>query len=525
MEPSHYKKSAAASDRREKPKQKVEDATPSTQARVRKSRYVVLPNIFGDEGDTESTAFLREINHRALHRKAAFKLTRREMDSEVGTFKVLDSVDLNEAALVEMTSEQAKNFARAYPSLRIAEEVYLKPLHSILLTARRLSVRLPRSNIVKRLHLTVCDASSGKPVANADVAVLLDLKGKGIYDRKTDGKGVFETALPAAQKSIPAIIASPLAGYWPGEVVDVKIADGVTHAVVEVVPLNASGDKDAIDVLCSEADPHAGAGVKIAIIDSGASPHNGLNIVSGLNTTGVEDIANFDDNGSGHGPHVAGIVARIAPAAELMIYRVFAEGENGASEIAISKAIRHAVDNGCDLINLSLGQDTEALSISRETRRARQLGVICIAAAGNDGLGPVLYPARSSHMLAVTACGAYNCWPDGARTFRHIADHPARRGNVFFAAFSNIGDKVDFIAPGVGTISWVGNGVKGVMDGTSMACPVVTGQIAALLAGNVNLLGADRNQQRGDDIIKIAFQAARRFGFGDIYEGSGFIRI
>jgi subtilisin len=291
---------------------------------------------------------------------------------------------------------------------------------------------------------------------------------------------------------------------------------------VQLVPLDG-GHRDGLAVLCPKPSGKKGAGVRIAIIDTGTDEAEGLNIARGVNMTGVEPNDRWSDNGSGHGTHVAGIVSRVVPGAELHIYRVFAAADGSAGEIAISKAIRDAVDNGCDIINLSLGQDTEPLAISRQTRRARQLGVVCVAAAGNDGMGPVVYPARSSHMLAVSACGVLGSWPTGASTGNHVADDPEPINKIFFAAFSNCGDAMDFIAPGVGTISWVSRAERGVMDGTSMACPVVTALIAAMLAEEPALLAAERDQQRSDDIIKLAFSKAKRIGFGESFEGSGFI--
>lgn len=56
-----------------------------------------------------------------------------------------------------------------------------------------------------------------------------------------------------------------------------------------------------------------------------------------------------------------------------------------------------------------------------------------------------------------------------------------------------------------------------------MACPVITAKIAALLSAEQALMEADRNQQRSDDIIKLAFANTREFGFGAEFEGSGFI--
>ena len=165
------------------------------------------------------------------------------------------------------------------------------------------------------------------------------------------------------------------------------------------------------------------------------------------------------------------------------------------------------------------------MAISRETRRARAFGVVCVAAAGNDYMSPVSYPARSAVMLAVSAGGVLDSWPQGAMNGAYVATKPKPVGASFFATFSNIGPEVDFIGLGVGIISWVNDVERGVMDGTSMACPVVTGLVARLLSRDPVLLAANRDQQRSDDIIKKAYAHAHPIGFGNIYEGSGLIAV
>lgn len=208
---------------------------------------------------------------------------------------------------------------------------------------------------------------------------------------------------------------------------------------------------------------------------------------------------------------------------ELFAYRVFEKGDGGASEFSIARAIRQAVDDGCDIINLSLGQSAEPIAITREVRRARAMGVVCVAAAGNDYMSEVSYPARSGVVTAVSAAGVLGAWPQGASTAQSVADDPKPVKDIFFARFSNIGPEIDFIGPGAGIISWVNDKAKGVMDGTSMACPAVVGLIARLLSHHPQILSAERNQQRSDDIIRMANENATPIGFGRVYEGAGLI--
>ncbi|WGR57353.1 peptidase S8/S53 subtilisin kexin sedolisin [Paracoccus versutus] len=507
------------------------------------ARYVIVPddNVFNDSMETTSFRLFRAM-HRRLFRAAGARpadsmaqgacegsapATRprlRMLETEVGRIRLLDSIGENEASLVSMTPEQARELQRAYPGLRVRRELRLYPLRYGRLNIIRKEAKPAAFRSAKELELRCVDAASGKPVAGASVVVVLDgRRGFGISDAVTDKDGRFRTPLPAGQARIDAVICQPLAGYWPGGAEDIPVKEeGVTGLELPLVPI-AADFADGLDRMLAPAKKTDGRDVRVAIVDTGVDPAKGLNLERGLNTTGTEPADEWFDNGTGHGTHVAGIVARVAPGVVLHSYRVFEKGEGGASEFAIARAIRQAVEDGCDIVNLSLGQSSEPIAISREVRRARALGVVCVAAAGNDYMSPVSYPARSGVVAAVSAGGVLDAWPEGAITGRNVAGDPAPVQDRFFARFSNIGPEVDFIGPGVGIISWVDKTSKGVMDGTSMACPAVAGLMARLLSRTPEILSAERNQQRSDDIIKLANSHAVPIGFGPRYEGAGLI--
>ena len=507
------------------------------------ARYVIVPedNVFNDTMETTSFQLFRAM-HRRLFRKSGTALTSsmadgagkgtrpatrprlRLMETDAGRIRLIDSIGENEASLVSMTPAQARELQMAYPGLRVRRELRLYPLRFGQTNIIRKQAKPSAFRSAKELALRCIDQTTGKPVAGASVVVVLDRRrGFGISDAQTDRDGTYRTPLPAGQTRIDAVICQPLAGYWPGGASDIPVnADGTTELVLELVPI-ADDFQDGLDLMLTPAKAADGRGVKVAIIDTGVDPAKGLNLERGLNTTGTEPADEWYDNGTGHGTHVAGIVARLAPGAVLHSYRVFEKGDGGASEFAIARAIRQAVEDGCDIINMSLGQSSEPVSISREVRRARALGVVCIAATGNDYMAPVSYPARSGVVVAVSAGGVLNAWPEGVMTPRNVAEDPAPVKDRFFARFSNIGPEVDFIGPGVGIISWVSKDSKGVMDGTSMACPAVAGLFARLLSRSPEILSAERNQQRSDDIIRMANDDAVPIGFGPEYEGAGLI--
>jgi len=196
------------------------------------------------------------------------------------------------------------------------------------------------------------------------------------------------------------------------------------------------------------------------------------------------DFAGGDDNPSdqnGHGTHVAGTIAAanngvgvtgVAPGATIMPVRVL-DANGAGSTSSVAAGIRYAVDNGADLINLSLGGGFSSTILSA-LEYAAEHAVMVIAAAGNRGASSPDYPAAHSadlsNVLSVEAHAA-----DGAK-----------------ATFSNAaGSAVQVAAPGVAIYSTLVGGDFGLMSGTSMAAPHVTGLASLALSANSSLTPAD----------------------------------
>lgn len=126
-----------------------------------------------------------------------------------------------------------------------------------------------------------------------------------------------------------------------------------------------------------------GRGVKVAIIDSGVDKaHPGF---SGQVKKQVWHRKGTPLEEDDHGTHVAGTVHLMAPEAEIHDYRVF--GSEGSLSItdAIAKSIRQATDEGCQVINMSLGGPDPSPSIKSAVQYAASKGVILVCAAGNEG--------------------------------------------------------------------------------------------------------------------------------------------
>lgn len=212
-----------------------------------------------------------------------------------------------------------------------------------------------------------------------------------------------------------------------------------------------------------------GEGVRVGIIDTGCDldhPEFAGRIVASQDSTGKGTA----DDGHGHGTHVAGIVAAArdgrgvvgaAPKADLVIAKVLADDGSGTDD-QVAAGVRWCVQQGCDIINMSLGGPTPDESLYQAIKAAVAAGVVVVCAAGNSGPGEdtVAYPAHFPESIAVAA----------------VDDRATR------ARFSSTGREVDCCAPGVEVISTYKGGSYLRMSGTSMAAPHVAGALALYIA-------------------------------------------
>ncbi len=218
-----------------------------------------------------------------------------------------------------------------------------------------------------------------------------------------------------------------------------------------------------------------GSGVVVAVLDTGVDPSHpelaghlrgGWDFVdSDADPTDDGDGLDNDgdgriDEGRGHGSHVAGIVARTAPDAALLVVRVL-DAEGRGDVMSVASGIRWALDHGAQVINLSLGMLQESPTIEALVSLAESRGVVCVASAGNWGAEePEEFPAASHHVISVAAVDAER--------------HPA--------IFTSFGDHVAMCAPGVAVRSTYLDGGYALWSGTSMAAPFVSGAAALLLS-------------------------------------------
>ncbi len=160
----------------------------------------------------------------------------------------------------------------------------------------------------------------------------------------------------------------------------------------------------------------------------------------------------------GHGTMVAGVIRLVAPGAHIMPLRVF-NGSGSAHLFDIIRAIYYAVDHGANVINMSFSMDQGSRELRNAIRYAREHGVVCVAAAGNDGEPAQVYPA----MLPATVGVAATTLDDE------------------LSEFSNYGSAlVDLAAPGSGIVTTYPGGVFAAGWGTSFSAPFVAGTAALI---------------------------------------------
>ena len=253
---------------------------------------------------------------------------------------------------------------------------------------------------------------------------------------------------------------------------------------------------------------YTGQGVVVAVLDTGVDRNHadlagniwtnaGEIANDGLDNDGngyVDDVygwnfANGNNNtldGNRHGTHVAGTIAAanngfgatgVAYNSRIMPVKVLSDSGSG-SYSGVAQGIRYAVDNGADVINMSLGGGSTDSAVQSALQYASSRGVIVVMAAGNAGAAQPGYPASSatSWGLAVGAVDSSN----------QMASFSNRAGSNSSMRYVT--------APGVQVYSTLPNGGYGFLSGTSMAAPHVAGVVALMLSANPNLTDAQVRQ-------------------------------
>ena len=212
--------------------------------------------------------------------------------------------------------------------------------------------------------------------------------------------------------------------------------------------------------------PHLGAGVKVAVIDTGidlkhpafagrlAPAGEWKDYVDGDSTPQEVPGPNY-----GHGTGVADIIVQVAPNVTILPLRVL--GPDGAGDTTdVVAAIDYAVSRGAKVINLSLGTDTDEKALKELVKYALKAEVVIVASAGNNGQQDIMFPARyNSEVLGVGSVNRYD----------------------ELSTFSAYGKELSLTAPGEFIYTAAPDQSVAYWNGTSFAAPIVSGTVALAL--------------------------------------------
>ncbi len=289
-----------------------------------------------------------------------------------------------------------------------------------------------------------------------------------------------------------------------GQLTDVPASADATDLVAAPSPGSMPALAEQLDVVAAWDAGITGAGVNVAVVDTGVAPVDALNdrVVVAVDFT---DEAADRDRGTldsyGHGTHVAGIVAGndpsngfrgLAPDAGLVSIKV--AGADGtvrpqALVDGIDWAVENADEYGIGVLTLAFTADeatpAEADALLAAVDRAWDAGIVVVTAAGNHGDVGLYAPATSPSAIVVGAV-------------------EATESGLVSADFSNAGDAVrmpDLAAPGAHIESLRAPGSfadrehpEGFVDehrflatGTSQSAAAVSGLAALLLQADPDL--------------------------------------
>ena len=344
-------------------------------------------------------------------------------------------------------------------------------------------------------------------------------------------------------KKVGAAAASTALALGTGFAAPAVAAGGTVLADASNCTLNnvtaASGEQTPWEISAAGAltnwsgEPLTGAGVKVAVVDTGIAPGKQLSVGGGAVLNGETKTGDAADD-DGHGTMVASIIGAkpagdgesgmvgIAPGVELLSMReAGCQATAGNTEDAMAQAIDQAVAQDADVINISQdGYDPDA-TLRAAVVNAYNHGVVVVTSAGNQGdrdttdsggteygVNPPTYPASyQPYVLAVGAVDQYDSVP----TF----SEKGTSANPF----------VGVVAPGVGVEALLPSGKLAVDDGTSFAAPYVAAEAALIIQEYGWTHTSDRVAARAYEVMKIIEATADGEGSYSLSAGWGEAQI
>lgn len=506
------------------------------QAAVNESSHDFLVALNGPKASLDKVrkGLMATANSLRVSDLATATVTRRARCAPLEEIQVISSINENGVKLVEGAAEVLAALRFTQPGLRVVPEVFYVPARRQVRIRSKVKKLSGTAALQKKLQVTVVRAADGRPVKGVEIIAFTNFADRTGVSGITKSNGKVTLSVNGATKYQRIYAQHEIPGLWSYLGKNIGTSGNLS---MELDSVNLS-TKDSLRHFHITGGDQDGHGVKVGVIDSGVDlSHPDLTVAGGLGCVPDEPESDFGPTGGSHGTHVAGIIAGrgqaptgmrgMAPAADVYSYRVFGNTESSGSNFALVKAIQRGVADGCDLLNMSLGFDTDEsgvpqidVAVQEAIREANSNGVVVIAAAGNDGRRPVNYPAFDDLVVAVSAIGRKGTYPSkSSETGDAVSPFGTDKKN-FVAAFSNVGVELDASGAGVGVVSTVPGG-HAPMSGTSMACPAVTGVLARLLSKSAAILSMPRDAVRADKMKSLLYSHVVSNGFGLQFEGKG----
>jgi serine protease len=249
--------------------------------------------------------------------------------------------------------------------------------------------------------------------------------------------------------AVPDFVAHAAGTWIPNDPGRAHVTGGWQRLQWNFLAANGVNAPEAWANLRADGRP-GGQGVTVAVLDTGVAYRDWAKYRIAPDFVGTKFVDPYDFvaknryplDREGHGTFVAGLIGEatnngygltgLAYRASIMPVRVLNSDGTGDA-VTIAKGIHYAVKHGAQVINLSLEFSLDVTSsdipeIVSAVRFARSHGVVVVAAAGNEGVSQLAYPAAAPDVISVGSTTLDRC----------------------LAEYSNGGPRLDLVAPGGG---------------------------------------------------------------------------